>query len=260
MKPDIAGFAVVENFDVQLESSFGSAPGSNSNVASAFGSRAADAGTAGIGPFHDENRDYRSPAGSAGGENPGLNQMTRQVSIQGIPVIEMRQAVMSDRPVLEEMKELSISMLLDPLMTPEQRAEMRRITPFDPALIEDGTYYVATVNGRVAASGGWSRRAALFSPDAHGTGEAALLDPATESAGIRAMYTHPDCARKGLGSLVLSTALAAARFAGFRRAQLIATVAGERLYRAAGWQTEERVMVGSGGKAIVPGFRMSRAI
>ncbi len=186
--------------------------------------------------------------------------MTYQEAILDTPVVELRRAIMADRPVLEEIKERAISKLLDPLMTPEQRAEMRQITPFDPALIEDGTYYVATVNGWISASGGWSRRAALFSPDGQGTGEARLLDPATEAASIRAMYTHPDVARKGLGSLVLSTALAAARIAGFRRAQLLATVAGERLYHAGGWKTEERIMVGSGGKAIVPGYRMSRDI
>ncbi|MCV3273889.1 GNAT family N-acetyltransferase [Roseobacter sinensis] len=186
--------------------------------------------------------------------------MTYQKAITDTPVIEIRRATLADRPALEEMKEQAMSTLLDPLMTPEQRHEMRQITPYDPALIEDGTYYVATVNGWIAASGGWSRRAALFSPDGHDTGEAPFLDPKCDAASIRAMYTHPDFARKGLGSLVLSTALAAARFAGFRQARLLATVAGERLYRAAGWRTEERVMVGSGDKAIVPGYRMSRSI
>ncbi|MBO6603942.1 MAG: GNAT family N-acetyltransferase [Roseicyclus sp.] len=184
--------------------------------------------------------------------------MTYQKPILDLPVIELRRATMMDRRALEEMKEVSISTLLDPLMTPEQRREMRRITPFDPVLIEDRTYYVATVNGWIAASGGWSRRSALYG--AGGSAKAPLLDPACDAAGIRAMYTHPDFARNGLGSLVLSTALAAARLAGFRRAQLLATVAGERLYRAAGWKPEERVMVGTDGRAIVPGIRMSREI
>lgn len=167
---------------------------------------------------------------------------------------------MSDRPVLEEIKERSIATLLDPLMTPEQRKEIRRITPFDPALIDDGTYYVATVNGWVAASGGWSRRAALFADGTGGVSGARYLSPDTDAAAIRAMYTHPDFARRGLGALVLATALAAARMAGFRRAQLLATLAGERFYRAEGWRTDARVLVGSQANAIVPGIRMSRSI
>lgn len=186
--------------------------------------------------------------------------MTYQATIHDTPTIELRHATMSDRELLEQMKELSITALLDPLMTPEQRRVMRQISPFDATLIEDSTYYVATVNGRIAASGGWSRRAALYGGGDRRGSEIAFLDPERDAAGVRHMYTHPDFARKGLGSLVLSTALAAARLAGFRRAQLLATIAGERLYRASGWRTEERVLVGADGQAMVPGFRMSRAI
>lgn len=186
--------------------------------------------------------------------------MTYQKAIHDAPFIELRRATMADRPALEDMKERSISTLLDPLMTPEQQREMRHITPFDPVLIEEGTYYVATVNDFIAASGGWSRRAALYNDPGSALSDAPLLDPDKDAAGIRAMYTHPDFARRGLGSLLLSTALTAARLAGFRRAQLLATVAGARLYRAAGWTSEDCVMVGTGGRAIVPGFRMSRDI
>lgn len=204
--------------------------------------------------------DTRRLAGRTGEAHCGTDEMTFQKTIPDTPSIQLRRATMSDRPALEEMKELSISLLLDPLLTPEQRIEMRQITPFDDALIDDGTYYVFTLNGWIVASGGWSRRRSLYGADSGETSGAPLLDPATDAAGIRAMYTHPDFARRGLGSVVLSTALTAARLAGFRKAQLLATVAGERLYRASGWKAEERVMVGSGGKAIVPGFRMSRYI
>ncbi|MEM0949940.1 MAG: GNAT family N-acetyltransferase [Pseudomonadota bacterium] len=184
--------------------------------------------------------------------------MTYHKAILDLPFIELRRARMADRQALEDMKELSISNLLDPMMTPEQRREVRLITQFDPALIEDGTYYVAMVNGGIAASGGWSRRATLYGANTGESSDVSILDPAHDAAFIRAMYTHPDFARKGLGSLILKTALTVARLAGFRRAQLLATVAGERLYRAAGWKSDERVMVGSGGKAVVPGYRMSR--
>jgi GNAT superfamily N-acetyltransferase len=46
------------------------------------------------------------------------------------------------------------------------------------------------------------------------------------------MYTHPDFARMGLGTILLAAAETAARLAGFRRAELIATSAGRELYRA----------------------------
>src|SRR5215469_3727259 len=36
----------------------------------------------------------------------------------------------------------------------------------DSALIEDGTYFVAEIGGRLAGCGGWSRRRTLFGADA----------------------------------------------------------------------------------------------
>lgn len=186
--------------------------------------------------------------------------MTHQKAITDTPCIALRRVTMVNRPALEEMKERSMATLLDPLLTPDQRDEMRRITPFVPLLIEGGTCYVVTIDGRMAASGGWSRRSALHGAGGTTTAAVRMLDPAVDPAGVRAMYTHPDSAWRGLGSLLLASALSAARLAGFGRAQLLAALAGERLYRAAGWKTEERVMVGTGGRALVPGVRMARTL
>ena len=177
-----------------------------------------------------------------------------------LPDIVIRRALLSEQPQIEALKERALEALLDPVLTPEQRRTMRQVTPVDPLLIEDGTYYVALVNGWIAACGGWTRRNALFRSAGQTPTPDEMLDPTVDPAGVRAMYTDPDFARKGLGRLVLSTALTAARLAGFRRAQLIATLTGERLYRATGWKTEQNVMVGPKGLSGVPGFLMSRAI
>lgn len=177
-----------------------------------------------------------------------------------LPDIVIRRALASEQSRIEAIKERALEALLDPVLTPEQRRTMRLVTPVDPLLIEDGTYYVASVNGWIAACGGWTRRKALFRNADEGRGHDEFLDPTVDPAGVRAMYTDPDFARKGLGRLVLSTALTAARLAGFRAAQLIATPTGERLYRATGWRTEDEVVVGPKGSAGVPGFLMSRAI
>lgn len=186
--------------------------------------------------------------------------MNCHTKISAAPNIEIRRATINERPFLEDLKELSIRHLLDPMLTPGQRDTMRQITPFDPILIEDGTYYVVTVNGWIAASGGWTRRAALYRAPGCTLDADSVMDPTRDAAGIRAMYTHPDFARQGLGRLVLSTALAAARIAGFRRAKLLATSAGERLYRASGWTTDKEQLIGPDGHASVPGYWMSRAI
>ena len=158
--------------------------------------------------------------------------------------LRIRPATLEDLCSLQDLGRSSIERLLLPVLRPEQRDTLLEHTPLDPALICDGTYYLAEVGGVVAASGGWSRRAALIRRDGEDPAADSLLEPATDAARIRAMYVHPDFARLGLGSLVLATSEAAARLAGFRRAQLLATPLGRHLYRARGWSEREHVLVG----------------
>jgi GNAT superfamily N-acetyltransferase len=112
----------------------------------------------------------------------------------------------------------------------------------------------------LAGCGGWSRRATLYGGD-HATSlrEPRLLDPATEAARIRAMYTHPDFARRGIGRRVLSVCEDAARTAGFARVEMMATLAGEPLYRACGYAEIERTAADVDGVE-VPLVRMGKVL
>jgi GNAT superfamily N-acetyltransferase len=106
----------------------------------------------------------------------------------------------------------------------------------DTQLIDDRTYFVVESGGRIAGCGGWSRRAPPFGGDHSSNRDDRLLDPGTDPARVRAMYTHPDFARRGVGRMILSLCEAAAAAAGFRRVELVATLAGERLYGACGYE------------------------
>jgi GNAT superfamily N-acetyltransferase len=86
-----------------------------------------------------------------------------------------------------------------------------------------------------------------------------MLDPRKDAARVRAMYTHPEHARKGVGRLILSLCESAARAEGFRTAELMATMAGEPLYRACGYEPLERIVDDRGGVG-VPLVRMSKAL
>ena len=73
------------------------------------------------------------------------------------------------------------------------------------------------------------------------------------------MYTHPHHTRKGVVRLILALCEEAARAAGFTRVELMATMAGEPLYRACGYEPCERLMDDRGGAA-VPLLRMRKSL
>ena len=88
---------------------------------------------------------------------------------------------------------------------------------------------------------------------------ARLLDPATDPARVRAMYTHPDFARRGVGRLVLEACEAAASVEGFATLELMATRSGRPLYEAFGFRPVEEIEDASGG-APVPLTRMRKPV
>jgi GNAT superfamily N-acetyltransferase len=153
----------------------------------------------------------------------------------------------------------AISELQKPFLDATQIASSRTIMGLDTQLIADGTYFIVEADGALAGCGGWSRRATLYGGDQSPGRSPALLDPAKDAARVRAMYTHPDHTRKGVGRLILSLCEAAARAEGFSSAELMATMAGEPLYRACGYEPGERLVDDRGGAA-VPLLRMSKSL
>jgi GNAT superfamily N-acetyltransferase len=133
----------------------------------------------------------------------------------------------------------------------------------DTQLVEDRTYFAAEPvdqPGLIVASGGWSNRQTLFGSD-HGPGrEAAVLNPATDAARIRAIFVHPDWARRGLGSLILAHCEQQAVDAGFRRLEMGSTLTGLALYRLRGYQDIEQVDVPLPNGAVLPVVRMRKLI
>jgi GNAT superfamily N-acetyltransferase len=171
-----------------------------------------------------------------------------------------RVAVEADIPAISALMSRAIAALQGDFLTPAQVTASRAVMGLDTQLIADGTYLlVHAEDGRLAGCGGWSRRATLYGGD-HSTSlrDSALLDPLSDAARIRAMYTDPNFTRRGVGRLVLSICEAAARDAGFMRAEMMATLAGEPLYRACGYLPIERIE--TPGDVPVPMIRMGKAL
>jgi GNAT superfamily N-acetyltransferase len=117
----------------------------------------------------------------------------------------------------------------------EIEAAVRFVCVPDRGLILDGTYLVAVADGALVGCGGWSlRRKAYAGPD-DGPDDAGRLDPASEPTRIRAMFTAPGAARRGVGRAILEAAEGGARAAGFARARLGATMSGFLFYGRNGY-------------------------
>ncbi len=164
-----------------------------------------------------------------------------------------------DIDALRELMNAAISELQKPFLDEREIASSRMIMGLDRQLIDDGTYFIVEADCRLAGCGGWSRRATLYGGDQSPGRSAALLDPAKDAARVRAMYTHPDHTRKGVGRLIICLCEEAARSEGFKSVELMATLAGEPLYRACGYEPCERILDDRGGVA-VPLLRMKKQL
>ena len=169
-----------------------------------------------------------------------------------------RLAVREDMPALSALMDAAISELQRGLLDDAQIESSRAIMGIDTQLIEDGTYFVVESDRELAGCGGWSRRATLYGGNQTPGRDGKLLDPSVDPARVRAMYTHPSFARRGVGRLILELCEQAAAAEGFTRLELMATLAGEPLYTAYGFRPLERLEDATGG-APVPLVRMGEA-
>jgi GNAT superfamily N-acetyltransferase len=170
-----------------------------------------------------------------------------------------RLAGLDDVPALEAVMAASIAELQRGFLSETQIAASRTIMGLDRQLIVDGTYFVVEADGAIAGCGGWSRRATLYGGDHSPGRDAALLDPAVDPARVRAMYTHPAFARRGVGRMILGLCETAAAAEGFSRLELMATLSGQPLYTGAGFRELEHIEDARGG-APVPLVRMGKDI
>jgi len=196
-----------------------------------------------------------------GGFKLGWLDFTEHRDHSPVMTIELRTAVETDIPAIRLLMGRAIDELQHDFLSAAEIAASRAVMGLDTQLIADGTYFLAEINGTLAGCGGWSRRATLYGGD-HSTSlrDARLLDPRIEQARIRAMFTDPAFARRGVGSAILKACENAAREAGFAAAELMGTMAGEPLYRSCGYRVVERTHSPAVDGVTVPLVKMAKVL
>ncbi len=177
--------------------------------------------------------------------------------------ISIRVAVMEDVSALKELIPLSARELSKGFYTPQQtESAIQYIFGVDTQLVKDKTYYVAEAEGQIVGCGGWSKRKTLYGGDQMKAEEDPhpLLDPKVDAGRIRAFFIHPNWARKGIGRRIITTCEEAAQADGFTRMELGATLPGEPLYAAMGYEVTDRFEIPMADGITLPCAHMKKEL
>jgi N-acetylglutamate synthase-like GNAT family acetyltransferase len=173
--------------------------------------------------------------------------------------ITLRVAVMDDVPALKELILHSARELSKGYYTHQQiESAITYIFGVDTQLISDRTYYVAEAEGQIVGCGGWSKRKTMFGGDQMKAAQDPMLDPTADAGRIRAFFTHPAWARKGIGRRIIQACEDAARADRFTRLELVATLPGEPLYTAMGYEVTEHMDIPMPDGTTLPAAHMKK--
>lgn len=163
----------------------------------------------------------------------------------------------ADTAAIIELMHASIAENMKAFLSASEIEAAKESMGVDQTLIDDGTYFLIETDkdgeNILVGCGGWGKRKTLYGGD-HTTGrDDSLSDPNVDAARIRAMYTHPDWIRCGIGTLLLDLGEQAARAAGFRSMELGSTIPGEPFYVAQGYTelSRETLVAANGAESVV---------
>ncbi len=154
------------------------------------------------------------------------------------PVLELNPAKNSDIPNIRNLMNLAILELQKGFLTDAQIQASFGAMGLDTQLIQDRTYFCVMDGPELVGCGGWSRRATLYGGNHSAGRDAKILNPETDRARIRAMYTHPKHIKRGIGKMIIEASELAAKAEGFNSLEMAATMAGVPFYKKCGYHIE----------------------
>ena len=169
-----------------------------------------------------------------------------------------RIAKLEDILEIEGLINQSITKLLGYYANQEELEASFESMGLDDQLIKDKTYFLIFCGEILVGCGGWSNRKTLFGGNHTPNRSDNFLDPNNDAAKIRAMYTHPEWARKGVGTLILKLSEKEASNSGYTKCELMATLSGIHLYKQRGYKIDEEIIYKSKKGNTVKMFKMTK--
>ena len=173
----------------------------------------------------------------------------------------LRQATAADSAEIQELIARSIRALgAGDYSTEQIEGALKGAFGLDSQLISDGTFFVVEGDGRLIGCGGWSYRRTLFGGDAGsvGTPERSIRGPTRpRSARSSSIPRRPG---RGIGTALLERCEDEARRYGFRRAEMMATLPGKKLYETRGYVPGEKVHYPVGPGVSIEFVPMSKSL
>lgn len=183
----------------------------------------------------------------------------------GASAFQLRKATLEDIPQLRLLIDSSVRSLQKSYYTPAQiSGSLKSVYGVDTQLIEDGNYFVVYPDASpalIVGCGGWSHRSTLYGGDQYASrDDSNLLDPEKDAAKIRAFFVRPDWVRRGIAGVVLRACEDAAREAGFKRAEMGATLSGVPFYESMGYVKGKQVDAPLGDGMVLEVVRMGKEL
>jgi GNAT superfamily N-acetyltransferase len=171
-----------------------------------------------------------------------------------------RVATEDDISAIKSLMSLSMRALLPDVLDEAQVAKSNASMGLDTQLIADRTYFLIFDKDTLVGCGGWSRRKTLYGGNHTQGRDDCLADPETDAAKIRAMYTHPDHVRRGVGRYLIRIGEDAARAEGFTMMEMGSTASGIFLYQKCGYKMIEDLSQPDEDGITVPIILMRKAL
>lgn len=171
-----------------------------------------------------------------------------------------RIATEDDIAAIEALMSLSMRTLLPNVLDANQVAKSNASMGLDAQLIADRTYFLIFDGDVLVGCGGWSRRKTLYGGSHTQGRDDSLADPKTDAAKIRAMYTHPDHVRRGVGKYLIMIGEDSARAEGFKVMEMGSTASGIFLYEKCGYEVIKDLSQPDEDGIVVPIILMRKSL